>query len=248
MADKSFFVDTTRCTACRGCQVACKQWNKLPATETFNWGSYQNPADLSFATFKLVRFREVVSGGKLKWYFFPDQCRHCLEPPCKDTAEGYVDGAVIQNMATGAVFYTGKTSKLTAAAFEEVRESCPYNIPRRDAATGLVTKCTMCIDRVENGLLPACVKACPTGTMNFGDRSDMLAMANKRAAQLKQKGIAKAQLLDADSIRVIFLVVDDPFIYHRFSVAQNDLGISRKLALRKIFRPATGLVTGVAKL
>jgi len=151
-------------------------------------------------------------------------------------------------MATGAVFYTGKTSKLTAAAFEEVRESCPYNIPRRDAATGLVTKCTMCIDRVENGLLPACVKACPTGTMNFGDRSDMLAMANKRAAQLKQKGFAKAQLLDADSIRVIFLVVDDPFIYHRFSVAQNDLGISRKLALRKIFRPATGLVTGVAKL
>jgi len=61
MADKSFFIDTTKCTACRGCQVACKQWNKLPATNTYNWGSFQNPADLSFDTFKLVRFA-VLSG------------------------------------------------------------------------------------------------------------------------------------------------------------------------------------------
>jgi formate dehydrogenase iron-sulfur subunit len=248
MAVKSFFIDTTKCTACRGCQVACKEWNKLPATPTFNWGSYQNPADLSFSTYKLVRFREVVSGGKLKWYFFPDQCRHCIEPDCKDTAEGYVDGAILKIEATGAVLYTDKTRRLSKAAFEEVRESCPYNIPRRDPATGLVSKCTMCFDRVENGMLPACVKACPTGTMNFGNRSSMLSMAKKRVAQLKQKGFAKAQLLDADSINVVFLVVNDPFIYHKFAVAYNDVGISRKLALRKLFRPATGLITGAAKL
>jgi formate dehydrogenase iron-sulfur subunit len=248
MADKSFFIDTTKCTACRGCQVACKQWNKLPATRTFNWGSYQNPADLSFATFKLVRFREVVSGGKLRWYFFPDQCRHCLEPPCKDTAEGYVDGAILQDEATGAVIYTDKTRKLSDSAFEEVRESCPYNIPRQDPATRLVTKCTMCFDRVSNGLMPACVKACPTGTMNFGNRGDMMKMAKARLAQVKKAGYRKAQLLDADSIRVVFLVVDDPMIYYKFAVAQNDVGISRKLALRKLFRPATGLVAGVAML
>jgi formate dehydrogenase iron-sulfur subunit len=84
--------------------------------------------------------------------------------------------------------------------------------------------------------------------MNFGDRGDMLAMANNKVAALKKKGYKKAQLLDADSIRVIFLVVDDPSIYHKFSVAQNDVGISRKLALRKLFRPATGLITSVTKL
>jgi formate dehydrogenase iron-sulfur subunit len=106
----------------------------------------------------------------------------------------------------------------------------------------------MCIDRVENGLLPACVKVCPTGTMNFGDRDEMLDLANKRVTELKNRGYAKAQLLDADSIRVVFLVVDDPFVYHKFSVAQNDGGISRKLALRKLFRPATGLVAGMAML
>ena len=77
---------------------------------------------------------------------------------------------------------------------------------------------------------------------------DMLAMANSRVAAAKRKGFKKAQLLDADSINVIFLVVDDPFVYHKFSVAQNNVGISRKLALRKLFRPATGLIKGVAKL
>jgi formate dehydrogenase iron-sulfur subunit len=220
----------------------------LPATKTFNWGSYQNPADLSFSTFKLVRFREVISGGKLKWYFFPDQCRHCLEPPCKDTAEGFVDGAVVQDDATGAVIYTGKTRMLSSSAFEEVRQSCPYNIPRQDSATGLVAKCTMCFDRISNGMEPACVKACPTGTMNFGNRDDMLTLGNNKVAALKKKGLKKAQLLDADSINVIFLVVDDPMVYYKFSVAQNNVGISRKLALRKLMKPATGLITGVAKL
>ena len=106
----------------------------------------------------------------------------------------------------------------------------------------------MCIDRISNGLLPACVKVCPTGTMNFGDRGIMLDMANSRVEELKKKGYKKAQLLDADSIRTIFLVVDDPMVYHKFAVAQNDVGISRKLALRKLIRPATDLITSVVKV
>ena len=83
---KSFLVDTTLCTACRGCQVACKQWHNLPAEETVNRGSYQNPADLSFDTYKLVRMSEKDIDGKLNWLFFPDQCRHCIEAPCEATA------------------------------------------------------------------------------------------------------------------------------------------------------------------
>ena len=106
----------------------------------------------------------------------------------------------------------------------------------------------MCIDRVSNGLLPACVKVCPSGAMNFGDRDEIVAMANERVADLKKQGYGKAQLLDAGSIRVIFLVVEDPLVYHKFAVAQNDVGVSRKLALRKLLRPATGLVAGVAML
>ena len=75
-----------------------------------------------------------------------------------------------------------------------------------------------------------------------------MAMAKKRVAQLKEKGYQKAQLLDADSVRVIFAVVENPMIYHKFAVAQNDAGISRKLALRKLFRPATGLAAGITRL
>jgi formate dehydrogenase iron-sulfur subunit len=77
--------------------------------------------------------------------------------------------------------------------------------------------------------------------MNFGDRGMILDMAYSRVAELKKKGYDKAQLLDSDSIRTIFLVVDDPMVYYKFAVARNDVGISRKLALRKLFRPAADL-------
>ncbi|HEC31651.1 MAG TPA: formate dehydrogenase, partial [Deltaproteobacteria bacterium] len=161
-----------------------------------------------------------------------------LEPPCKDTIEGYVDGAVIQDKDTGAVLYTEKTKKVP---YEEVRDSCPYNIPRK-AASGQLVKCTMCVDRVSAGLLPACVKTCPTGAMNFGDRDKMLALAKKRLAELKKK-YPKAQLLDPDSVRTIYLVIDDPQKYHKFAIASNDRkGISRKLAMKKMLGPARQLL------
>jgi formate dehydrogenase iron-sulfur subunit len=226
---KSFFIDTTRCTACRGCQIACKSWNQNGASMTKNRGSHQNPPDLDGNTFKLVRFKEVEKDGKLAWYFFADQCRHCLEPPCKDTIEGYVSGAVEQDPATGAVVYNEKTKK---APFEEVRASCPYNIPRL-TKDGRIVKCTMCIDRVSNGLLPACVKVCPTGTMNFGDREEMLALAKKRVEELKAKH-PQAQLIDAEQIRTIYLVVDDPKVYYEHAIAGLGSDTNLKYALKKI--------------
>jgi len=235
MPGKSFFIDTTLCMACRGCQVACKQWHDLPAEKTVNRGTYQNPADLSFVTYKLVRFEEVVVGGKLKWLFFPDQCRHCLEPPCQMTADD--PKAIFTDAATGAVLYTANTKNVDAQA---VVDSCPYNIPR-PSKDGTVAKCDMCIDRVENGLLPACVKTCPTGAMNFGDREKILAMAKKRLAAVKKTN-RKAKLLDTDDIRVIFLVAEDSKLYHKFAVASSTaFDISRAVALKRLFRPLTSL-------
>jgi formate dehydrogenase iron-sulfur subunit len=235
MPGKSFFIDTTLCMACRGCQVACKQWHDLPAEKTVNRGTYQNPADLSFVTYKLVRFEEVVVGGKLKWLFFPDQCRHCLEPPCQMTADD--PKAIFTDAATGAVLYTANTKNVDAQA---VVDSCPYNIPR-PSKDGTVAKCDMCIDRVENGLLPACVKTCPTGAMNFGDRKEILAMAKKRLAAVKKTN-RKAKLLDPDDIRVIFLVAEDPKLYHGFAVASSTaFDISRAVALKRLVRPLTSL-------
>ncbi|MCD4833808.1 MAG: hypothetical protein K8R31_08450, partial [Bacteroidales bacterium] len=99
----------------------------------------------------------------------------------------------------------------------------------------------MCNDRVRNGLLPACVKTCPTGAMNFGDREEILAMARKRLATVK-KTCPKAKLLDPNDVRVIYLVTEDPLLYHSFAVASNSaFDISRKMALNKLLKPLTRL-------
>ncbi|MDL1980293.1 MAG: formate dehydrogenase [Deltaproteobacteria bacterium] len=239
MPGKSFFIDTSLCTACKGCQVACKQWHDLPAEKTVNRGTYQNPADLSFVTYKLVRFNETVVDGKLKWLFFPDQCRHCLEPPCEMTAED--PRAIFRDPATGAVLFTAYSKDIDT---QEVIEACPYNIPRT-ARDGTLAKCDMCNDRVRNGLLPACVKTCPAGAMNFGDRDEILVMAKNRLATVK-KTCPKAKLLDPDDVRVIYLVTEDPMLYHSFAVASNSaFDISRKVALNKLLRPLTRLTAGL---
>jgi formate dehydrogenase iron-sulfur subunit len=237
---KSFFIDTTLCTACRGCQVACKQWHDLPAEETSNLGTYQNPADLSFDTYKLVRMSEAVIGGQLKWLFFPDQCRHCLEAPCLETAGD--PAAIYYDEPSGAVIYTAATKTLDAA---EIIESCPYNIPRK-GPDGALAKCDMCFDRVQAGMQPACVKTCPTGTMNFGERAEMLDLANKRLT-VARRTHREAMLLDANDIRVIFMVAHDAYLYHEHAVASNSgYGISRQAALKRMLRPLRNLVSHMA--
>lgn len=233
----SFLIDTTLCTACRGCQVACKQWHDLPAEETSNRGSYQNPEDLSFETYKLVRMTEEDVEGGLQWLFFPDQCRHCLEPPCREVAD--YPKAIFSDPATGAVLFTAYTRELDP---EEVRESCPYDIPRA-SANGVIAKCDMCIDRVQNGLAPACVKTCPTGAMSFGDREDILKQAQDHLT-LARKKYPQAQLLDVDDVRVIFLVAYDPLLYHSNAIASTRaFDVTRQVALRRMFRPLTGLLS-----
>lgn len=236
---KAFFIDTSRCTACRGCQIACKQWHKHPAQETKNWGSYQNPEDLNFNTYKLVRFSEQMVGGDLKWLFFADQCRHCIDPPCKQVADMFAEGAITQDPLTGAVLYTDLTKNLDKSAMEEVRMSCPWDIPRANADFSRLTKCDMCIDRVHNGMKPACVGVCPTGTMNFGDREDMVALAKARLNEVKKK-TPGAQLLNMDIVNCIFLVEYDPKLYHEYAVAEADPRsplFTRQQMLAKVFSP-----------
>jgi formate dehydrogenase iron-sulfur subunit len=234
MTGKAFFIDTTLCTGCRGCQIACKQWNQLPATETENWGSFQNPKDLSFDTYKVVRFEEHPGeNDKPVWYFFPDQCRHCVEPPCKETADESAPGGILIDSTTGAVLYTDKLRKADA---EDIVSACPFDIPRAQEQTGYMAKCTMCVDRVHSGLLPACVKTCPTGAMSFGDRDKMVERANNRLAEVKSTH-AKARVTGLDDLRVFYLLIDEPARYHMFADAHSGPArMDRKMALRRIGR------------
>ena len=208
---KSILVDTSRCTGCRGCQVACKQWNGLPGTQTKQTGSYQNPPDFTHDTYKLVRFAEGRKEGSREpyWHFFSDMCRHCLNPPCMSASN---NKEILHDAATGAVIYTKATKDIS---FKEARDKCPYDVPRQNPTSKVLSKCTMCLDRVNSGLKPACVFACPTA-MEFGDRETILALAEARVKELK-KSWPKALAIDAEEVRVIYIVTDDPKKYHEYA-------------------------------
>lgn len=211
---KTFLIDTTRCTACRGCQLACKEWHDLPANATKQRGTHQNPPDLNPNNYKIVRFHEHLNAaGDVVWNFFPDQCRHCLSPVCVDVADMTVPGALVKDAKTGAVLATEKSAKLSAEDARAVTEACPYNIPRYDAATKRITKCDMCIDRLEAGLPPICVKTCPTGAMVFDEREALLAVAQQRLAAAKER-FPKAHLVDAEDVSVIYLLAEEKEYYH----------------------------------
>lgn len=206
MASKYFLIDTTRCIACRGCQIACKQWNKLPASETKQWGTYQNPSDLDGNTYRLVRFAEHRKDNSMVWYFFTDSCRHCLAPPCKKKADQIVKDAIIIN-DFGAVIYTAKTRELQKSA-KVIKQVCPWSIPNWSKKQRRMVKCHMCHRRVEAGLLPACVKACPTGTLNFGEEAEIKDLAAERLDAAKKK-FGRGEILDFNDVRSLFLVIDD---------------------------------------
>ncbi len=192
--------------------MACKEWHDLKANHTRQRGTHQNPPDLNPFNYKLVRFAEYKEKDRVTWYFFPDQCRHCLIPACKEAADNYVEGAIIQDDATGAVIFTERTRLLTPAQIQEVIAYCPYNIPRADTGTGILTKCDMCNKRVHHNLLPMCVKTCPTGAMNFGDRAKMLDLAREKTAALK-KDYPQAQLVNPEDVNAVFLVTAEPEKY-----------------------------------
>lgn len=228
MDGKSFFVNLTKCIACRGCQVACKQWKKLPADKTENHGTYQNPMDMNEHTLKIIRFSEKNIDGQLRWLFMPDQCRHCVQPPCQMATEH--PGSIIQDEATGAVIYTELTAK---EIFEDIHGACPYNIPRLDPKTKVIVKCDMCIDRVRIGLEPACVKTCPSNTMHFGDRADMLKLAEESLVEAKVK-FPQARIVDQDDVRVLFLAAFPPENYYEHLTAYAEVA-PRKLNRMELF-------------
>ncbi|WP_243311651.1 4Fe-4S dicluster domain-containing protein [Fundidesulfovibrio agrisoli] len=232
---KAIFVDTSRCTACRGCQIACKEWKGFPAVPTKQRGSHQNPPDLTHYNYKLVRFNEHKIDGRVHWLFFPDQCRHCVQPPCKAVSDAYVPDAILQDQATGIVVYTEATKKLSAGQCKEITEACPYNIPRRNPENSMLTKCDMCIDRVQAGMIPSCVKVCCTGTMNFGERADMLALAKQRLETVR-RAHPGALLVDPDDVGVVFLITQPKKMYHKY--VERELSPLTRALFARLARPA----------
>lgn len=170
-------IDTTKCMGCRGCQVACKQWNGLQAEQTSFFGGpgYQNPPALSADTFTLVTFNESEDpDGELRWTFAKRGCMHCNEPACASVCPV----GALQKQPNGAVAYDG--DKCIGCRY--CMMACAWSAPsyQWDSPTPFVRKCTLCNDRQQLGRAPACVTACPTGALRFGRRDDLLAEARAR--------------------------------------------------------------------
>ena len=147
MARKAFMIDTSRCTACRSCQVACKQWNKLPAEASVNRGSYENPPQLTSNTYNKIEFFEKEENGQFKWLFLNQRCMHCADAGCIKVCP-----------SVGALYRTDDGmvgfNKDKCISCNYCVSGCPFDIPRYDEKNH-ISKCHGCIDRVSAGLQPA---------------------------------------------------------------------------------------------
>lgn len=159
------------CTGCRGCQSACKEWKKLPAEETKNTGTYENPPDLSASTYNRIRFIEKFDGGK-GWLFASQRCMHCGDAGCIKICP--VPGALYRTKEGAVAFDQSK-----CIGCKLCRAGCPFDIPRYEEKADKIAKCDLCDERIQNGLAPACTKTCPTGALSFGEREALVGRANK---------------------------------------------------------------------
>jgi formate dehydrogenase iron-sulfur subunit len=235
-----FFTDTSVCIGCKACEVACKEWNHVPDDGlNFTGMSYDNTGGLGADTWRHVAFidqRKPLGGqqgtagvvdlgmpsmdkpgdgdgdrGDFRWLMSSDVCKHCTHAACLDVCP------------TGALF---RTEYGTVVVQEDICNGCGYCVPacpygvidqRKD--DGRVWKCTLCYDRLGEGLEPACAKACPTDSIQFGELSELRQRAERRVEQLHEAGITDARLYGEDpadgvgGAGAFFLLLDNPEVY-----------------------------------
>ena len=190
----SKLVDIDLCIGCKACEIACKEWNDLEVEETHFFGSYQSHEDLSASTWDLMRFNEVeLDGNDIAWLIRKDSCLHCEEPGCLLACPA--PGAIVQ-YENGIVDF----DQDKCIGCQYCISGCPFDIPRFDSKTKKVYKCTMCVERISNGMEPACVKACPTGSIRFGTKEDMVLYGEEKVAKLKGRGFDDALLYDPEGV------------------------------------------------
>lgn len=205
-------IDVTTCIGCKACQVACSEWNDIRDKVGLNVGVYDNPMDLTAKSWTVMRFSEVEENGKLEWLIRKDGCMHCADPGCLKACPA--EGAIIQ-YANGIVDFQSEHCIGCGYCIA----GCPFDVPRINEEDNRAYKCTLCVDRVEVGQEPACVKTCPTGAIHFGSKEAMTHLANERVAELNTRGYDKAGLYDPQGVggtHVMYVLhhADRPNLYH----------------------------------
>jgi formate dehydrogenase iron-sulfur subunit len=216
-----FFTDTSVCIGCKACEVACKQWNGVPAAEHLDLlgMSHDNTGALGANAWRHVAFVEqskpvdlgmpAVDG--LRWLMASDVCKHCTHAGCLDVCP------------TGALFRTEFGSVVVQQDICNgcgyCVSACPYGVIERRPGDGRAQKCTLCYDRLHGGLEPACAKACPTDSIQFGELDELRERAAARVEALQERGETGARLYGADEHDGVggngafFLLLDEPEVY-----------------------------------
>lgn len=209
-----FYTDTTICIGCKACEVACKQWNQLPA-DGLQWSgdSYDNTGALSATSWRHVKFIEQFpeSGAPGRWLMMSDVCKHCVAAPCQHACP---TGAIIYNEFSNVYIQPDICNGCAYCI-----AACPFGVITRSELDGHAHKCTLCYDRQRDGLVPACAKACPTASIQFGPIDELRDRARRRVEELKARGTTGAYLYgDAPTetyseLNSFYLLVDRPSTY-----------------------------------
>ena len=217
-----FFTDTTVCIGCKACEVACKEWNQLPDDGLhFTGMSYDNTVSLGASTWRHVSFveRPVPLGGQLttqgfSWLLMSYVCKHCQRAGC------------LENCPTGAIVRTEFDSVYVQPDICNgcgyCIVGCPFGVIDRREEDGRAWKCTLCYDRLKDDMTPACAKACPTDSIQFGDLDELKERARQRVEELHDRGVGEAYLYGVDEanqpgtegLNAFFLLVDRPEVYN----------------------------------
>jgi formate dehydrogenase iron-sulfur subunit len=237
-AAMGFFTDTSLCIGCKACEIACKQWNQLPASDpVWTGSSYDNTGQLSATTWRHVQFIEHIGrpdipliqpGSALssspqstalpffnsdRWLMQSDVCKHCANAPCQEACP---TGSIIRTE-----FDTVYVQQDICNGCGYCVIACPFGVIARDQyGDRTAHKCTLCYDRLKDGFEPACAKACPTDSIQFGEVEQLKAHARERLGILHERGVKEAQLYGVDDtildggLNSFFLLLDEPEIYN----------------------------------
>ncbi len=218
-----FFTDTSICIGCKACEVACKEWNQLEGNSPeFLADSLDNTGKLDAQNWRHVQFIETVpdnkgvvitptpiAGGQA-WLMMSDVCKHCQQASCLEVCP------------TNAIVRTEFDSVLiqqnVCNGCRDCIAACPYGVIGFNEKTGTAHKCTLCYDRLQNGMQPACAKVCPTESIKFGYLEDLHKTADQRLVTLRAAGYKAAQLYGRDAtvyggLNAFFLLMDKPETY-----------------------------------
>jgi len=216
-----FFTDTSVCIGCKACEVACKEWNQLPETEPgFLGESLDNTGELNGSTWRHVKFIDNVpdetmgEGNGRAFLIMSDVCKHCQHASCMDVCP---TGSIIRTE-----FDTVYIQEDVCNGCRNCIAACPYDVIAIDEDQKVAQKCTLCYDRLQGGMEPACAKACPTDSIQFGPYDELREVAARRVAALHERGVERAYLYGANDapedelaggLGAFFLLTEPPESY-----------------------------------